>query len=155
MNIHSTPILIYSQIHSTRRNKTKISVRFKGEDAPPKMPEFLKPFKKKSEEYLKKNKMSPLKTAALVLGALAGIVGLTVVTHVFMPIVLAGLATFAGVFVLVMALFNQVDKPVKLPAGVKPMTLEQMVEANKYQKELNKYKRNQIIKKAKNFFGIK
>ena len=155
MNIRFNPSSNYRQAQPINRASGNIPVRFKGEDEPTRMPEFLKPFKEKEEAYIKKNKMSPLKTAAIIIGGGASLVGLTVATHVFMPVALAGIATFVGGFILVMALFNQVDKPVDLPPGVKPMTLDQMSEAVKYQKALDKYNRSQKIKKIKQFFGLK
>jgi hypothetical protein len=154
MDIRYSPIPICrTNNNPIRRVASSHQTLFRG-SGPPKMPEFLKPFEKR--RLAEKKRMSPLATTLIVMGGIAGIVGLTIATHVFLPIALAGIATFVGVFALMMAIFNKtVPVRTKPPEGAGPMTKEQVAEDIRYSKELAHYNRQQKIARIKKFFGIK
>jgi len=124
---------------------------FKGNE-PPKMPEFLKPY---HEHALEEQKKQPgkLKTTLLTVAGAGGIIAIAALSQILLPIAIAGVATFALGFPLVMFILNKAVPPSE--SHLKPMTTKQAMEASRYSSELERYNRKQKIAKVKKFFGLK
>ncbi|HWU43562.1 MAG TPA: hypothetical protein VN132_08995 [Bdellovibrio sp.] len=119
---------------------------FKGaDDTPPKMPEFLKPY------YDEPQPKAPgkLKSALIIGGAGAAIVGFTALCATFLPAAIAGAPIFIGVLALTMGALNWTVPAYKPPKGHR-MTMEQQMEASKYDRAVRRYERQQKWKKFKN-----
>jgi len=135
----------------TTRITISTPTTFKGNE-PPKMPEFLKPY---HEHALEEQKKQPgkLKTTLLTVAGSGGIIAIAALSQVVLPVAIAGVATFALGFPLVMFILNKAVPPSE--SHLKPMTREQLMADSQYTEELNKYNRKQKIAKVKKFFGLK
>ena len=153
MYINYRPVSIHrSNDQPKARFTSSMQTTFKGNE-PPKMPEFLKPYREYGE-LCEKKRPGKLKSALFIGGATAGLGALTVATHVFLPVALAGIATFIGGYVIVMKFLDKVDPQLEKPPGLKPMTPEQIQADIRYTNELEHYNRKQKIAKAKKFLGL-